>query len=62
VVASVLTRRFLPRSLASSGALHSPLEALENAAEFGIGGAMPVFNDEPTHERQPDPTTAAARR
>ena len=47
IVASFLTRRFLPRSLAPSGALHSPIDALENAAEFGIGGAMPVFADEP---------------
>ena len=31
------------------------LEALENAAEFGIGGAMPVFADEP---RDPDVTPA----
>ena len=27
--------------------MHSPIEALENAAEFGIGGAMPVFADDP---------------
>jgi Na+/melibiose symporter-like transporter len=47
ILASFLTRRFLPRSLAQSGAMHSPLEALENAAEFGLGGAMPVFADDP---------------
>jgi hypothetical protein len=27
--------------------MHSAIEALENAAELGIGGAMPVFPDEP---------------
>jgi EmrB/QacA subfamily drug resistance transporter len=47
IVASLLTRKFLPHTLAQTGALHSPLEALENAAEFGIGGAMPVFADDP---------------
>jgi EmrB/QacA subfamily drug resistance transporter len=47
VLASLLTRRFLPRSVAPTGAMHGPLEALENAAEFGIGGALPVFPDEP---------------
>jgi len=25
--------------------MHSGVEALENAAEFGLGGAMPVFPD-----------------
>jgi Na+/melibiose symporter-like transporter len=55
IVASLLTRRFLPHSLTPTGALHSPLEALENAAEFGIGGAMPVFADEP---RESDVTPA----
>ncbi len=48
LAASFLTRRFLPHSLAPTGALHSPLEALENAADFGIGGAMPVFDEAPT--------------
>jgi EmrB/QacA subfamily drug resistance transporter len=47
VLASFLTRRFLPRTLAPTGAMHSPIDALENAAEFGIGGAMPVFADDP---------------
>ncbi len=65
LTASFLTRRFLPRSLAPEGALHSPLEALENAAEFGIGGAMPVFEDAPTVETTADdvrsPRSPAAR-
>jgi len=47
LAASVLTRRLLPRSIAPIGALHSPLDALENAAEFGVGGALPVFADQP---------------
>jgi EmrB/QacA subfamily drug resistance transporter len=46
VVAAILTRRFLPREVTPTGPMHSPIEALENAAEFGIGGAMPVFADD----------------
>ena len=59
IVASLLTRRFLPHSLAPIGPLHSPLEALENAAEFGIGGAMPVFADEPTGAETEDDLRAS---
>jgi EmrB/QacA subfamily drug resistance transporter len=47
LVAAVLTYRFLPHSVSTQGPMHSPVEALENAAEFGIGGAMPVFADAP---------------
>jgi EmrB/QacA subfamily drug resistance transporter len=50
IAASILTRRFLPRTVAHTGAMHSPLAALEDAAEFGIGGAMPIFPDEPATE------------
>jgi Na+/melibiose symporter-like transporter len=50
IAASFLTRRFLPRTVSHTGAMHSGVEALENAAEFGIGGAMPVFPDEPMVE------------
>jgi Na+/melibiose symporter-like transporter len=45
IVAALVTRRFLPHSVAPVGPMHSAVEALENAAEFGIGGAMPVFPD-----------------
>ena len=34
-----------PAAVADVGPMHSAVEALENAAEFGIGGAMPVFPD-----------------
>jgi EmrB/QacA subfamily drug resistance transporter len=47
IVAALVTRRFLPRSVASVGPMHSAVEALENAAELGLGGAMPVFPDAP---------------
>ena len=46
IVAALVTRRFLPRSVAPVGPMHSAVEALENAAEFGLGGAMPIFPDE----------------
>jgi Na+/melibiose symporter-like transporter len=45
IVAALVTRRFLPRQVAPVGPMHSGMEALENAAEFGLGGAMPVFPD-----------------
>jgi EmrB/QacA subfamily drug resistance transporter len=45
IVAALVTRRYLPRTVADVGPMHSAVEALENAAEFGLGGAMPVFPD-----------------
>ena len=57
IVAALVTRQFLPRTVADVGPMHSAVEALENAAEFGLGGAMPVFPDEPTH---PSPGASAA--
>jgi hypothetical protein len=47
LIAAVITYRFLPRSIEPRGPLHSPVGALENAAEFGLGGALPVFADDP---------------
>ena len=38
--------RYLPHSLAPTGAMHGPLEAFEEAAELGLGGVPPVFSDE----------------
>ena len=38
--------RYLPHSLAPEGAMHGPVEALEEAAELGLGGVPPVFSDE----------------
>jgi DHA2 family multidrug resistance protein-like MFS transporter len=45
LLATWLTYRFLPRTLAPRGPLQSAEAALENAAEFGVGGAMPIFPD-----------------
>ena len=46
LVAAFVTAKFLPRHIAPHGALHSPHEALENTAELGLGGVLPVFEDE----------------
>jgi len=46
LAAAVVTTRYLPRSLPDEGALHSPVDAIENAAELGLGGVPPVFADE----------------
>jgi predicted MFS family arabinose efflux permease len=47
LVAAIVTYRYLPRSIEPVGPLHSGVDALENAAEFGIGGTLPVFADDP---------------
>jgi EmrB/QacA subfamily drug resistance transporter len=46
LAAAVVTARYLPQSLPDEGALHSHFDALENAAELGLGGVPPVFADE----------------
>jgi MFS transporter, DHA2 family, integral membrane protein len=42
-IASVIVYRYLPRVLAPEGALHGPVESLENVAELGLGGVPPDF-------------------
>ncbi len=46
-IAAVLVWRYLPHRLGSESALHGPIEALEDAAELGLGGVPPVFADAP---------------
>jgi hypothetical protein len=46
VLSAGLVYRYLPHSLAPSGAMHGPLEGFEEAAELGLGGTPPVFSDE----------------
>lgn len=53
LVAAFVTFRFLPRRISPEGAMHSPHEALENVAELGLGGVMPVFDDEPLADARP---------
>jgi EmrB/QacA subfamily drug resistance transporter len=51
VGAAFLTVRFLPRSLAGQSGMRSPVEALEDAAELGLGGVPPLFaRDTDLHE------------
>ena len=38
--------RYLPHSIGGSGALHGALESIEDAAELGLGGTIPVFADD----------------
>jgi DHA2 family multidrug resistance protein-like MFS transporter len=47
LIAAFVTARFLPRHISPEGAMHTPHEALENVAELGLGGVMPVFDEEP---------------
>jgi hypothetical protein len=43
--AAVIVYLYLPHSLVAEGAMHGPVESLEDAAELGLAGAMPVFAD-----------------
>jgi hypothetical protein len=44
-ISAAIVFRYLPHSLAPEGALHGPIESLEDAAELGLGGVPPVFAD-----------------
>jgi EmrB/QacA subfamily drug resistance transporter len=46
VVAAVIVVRYLPHQLAPEGALHGPVEALEDVAELGLAGIPTAFGDE----------------
>jgi EmrB/QacA subfamily drug resistance transporter len=43
---AVIVWRKLPHSLVPQGALHGPVEGLEEAATLGLGGVPPVFADQ----------------
>ena len=45
--AAVLVWRYLPTAVAHEGAMESPVGAMEDAAELGIGGVPPLFADDP---------------
>jgi len=47
MVSAVTVLRYLPEDLSHDGAGHGAAEAMEDAAELGIGGAPPVFADAP---------------
>lgn len=66
-VAAAIVLRYLPRHLAHEGAMHGGGEAMEDAAELGLGGTMPIFADdqfegdaiEPEPEPVPEPVPEA---
>src|SRR5262249_49392718 len=43
---AIIVWRKLPHSLVAQGAVHGPVEGLEEAATLGLGGVPPVFADE----------------
>jgi hypothetical protein len=45
VLAAIAVLRYLPAHIAQDGAMHGPLESLEEAAELGLGGVPPAFPD-----------------
>ncbi len=45
LISAVTVLRNLPHELQQHGALHGPVEAMEDAAELGIAGIPPVFAD-----------------
>ncbi|MGO9874941.1 MAG: DHA2 family efflux MFS transporter permease subunit [Acidimicrobiia bacterium] len=51
LIAAVFVMRYLPHSLVPEGAARGPLEAVEDMADVGIPGAMPVFADAANSER-----------
>lgn len=44
-ISALIVLRFLPRQVSHDGAAHGPIESIEDAAELGLGGTMPVFAD-----------------
>jgi EmrB/QacA subfamily drug resistance transporter len=44
-IAAVVVIRYLPHTLAQHGAMHGPVEAIENVAELGLGGVPPAFGE-----------------
>jgi hypothetical protein len=43
--AGMIVVKFLPPSLVPEGAVRGPVESVEDMAELGIAGAMPLFAD-----------------
>ena len=43
--AGFIVLKYLPHSLIPEGAAKGPVESMEDMAEFGISGGMPVFAD-----------------
>jgi Na+/melibiose symporter-like transporter len=45
--AAVIIYRYFPHVVAHEGAMAGPREAMEDAAELGLGGIPPIFADQP---------------
>jgi hypothetical protein len=52
IISAGIVWRKLPPSLSQHGALHGPVEALEEVAALGLGGVPPVFADEQRDEER----------
>ncbi|MDQ1448567.1 MAG: hypothetical protein QOC79_1538, partial [Actinomycetota bacterium] len=52
VISAGIVWRKLPHTLAQDGAVHGPVEALEEVAAMGLGGVPPVFADEQREEER----------
>jgi len=46
LISAFLVTRYLPRVLSHEGAMHGPVESMEDAATLGIAGVPPIFADE----------------
>jgi len=46
LISAWLVTRYLPRVLSHEGAMHGPVEAMEDVATLGIAGVPPIFADE----------------
>ena len=46
IISAWLVTRYLPSVLSHEGAMHGPVEAMEDVAQLGIAGVPPIFADE----------------
>jgi hypothetical protein len=46
LISAFLVTRYLPRVLSHEGAMHGPVESMEDVATLGIAGVPPIFADE----------------
>ena len=58
LAAGLIVLRYLPHSLVPEGAVRGPLESVEDVAELGLAGAMPVFADTVGDEVVAEPRSA----
>ena len=49
----MIVYRYLPQNLGAEGAMHGPIESMEDMAELGLGGTPPIFADA-DGAREPD--------